>query len=342
MAVRKNEGCILVEGQTDVIMSHQAGIENVVATSGTALTPYQLAILKRYSENLISAFDMDVAGDLATKRGIDLAQNQGFNIKVVMMPKDSDPADIVSKNPEEWQGLVDKTKTILDFYFDTTFSKHNADTAEGKKEISKALLPALKRIPNRIEQAHWIQKLAQKLEVKEEDIEIEMKKIQKEGGGRGLTPPQMTGSNPVNPVNSSQNSKSRKEILEERIISLVLKEPKNISFVNEDFFSFCSPETRKILTNLKKDPNFFKAGNSDPELQNLLNRLYFTAETEGEEIEPEKEIQTCLCEIQTLETKNKLDEISQQIKKAEQEKNTEKINSLTEEFQKLSQKLNEN
>ncbi len=334
MAIRKNDGCILVEGQTDVIMSHQTGVENVVATSGTALTSYQLAILKRYSENLITAFDMDMAGNSATKRGIDLAQNQGFNIKVAMMPKDSDPADIVSKNPKEWQDIIDKAKTILDFYFDTAFSNHNADTAEGKKEISKALMPALKRIPNRIEQAHWIQKLAQKLGVKEEDIEIEMKKLRPEKD----FPVQ---SAVVNKKEQENNSKSRGKLLEERIISLVLREPKSISLVNEDFFSFCSPQTKEILTGLKQDPNFFKTGDIEPKLQGLLNRLCFTAETEKEGIEPKEEIQTCLCEIQAIETKNKLDKISQQIKKAEQEKNTEKISSLTKEFQKLSQKLNE-
>src|SRR6185369_16368116 len=79
VAIRKENQCVVTEGYTDVIMCHQAGYENTVAASGTALTAGHLTILKRYSENLVLAFDMDVAGEGATKRGINGAQEQGFN-----------------------------------------------------------------------------------------------------------------------------------------------------------------------------------------------------------------------------------------------------------------------
>jgi len=332
MAIRDKDNCILVEGQTDVILSHQVGIENVVATSGTALTPFQLAILKRYSENLITAFDMDIAGDSATKKGIDLAQAQGFNIKVVVMPEGKDPADIASENPEQWKELVNKTKSIMDFYFETTFSKFDSKIAEGKKAISKILLPKIKKIPNKIEQAHWIQQLSQKIEVKEADIEVELKKANIEKIDYILE----EAEKPETAV------KSKKEILEERILSLVLKSPENLSFISEDYFPLFSNQTKEILTELKKEPNFFKKEALSPELKNFLNELCFKREIEESEVEPKEEIETCLKEIHLLISKNKLDEISQAIKKAEQEKNTEKINILTKEFQMLSQKLNEN
>ncbi|MCK4781753.1 DNA primase [Candidatus Parcubacteria bacterium] len=333
MEIRKKDACILVEGQTDVILSCQAGLKNVAATSGTALTLYQLGLLKRYSNNLITAFDMDTAGDSATKRGIDLAQAQGFNIKVAIMPEGKDPADVVSQNPKEWEGLIKKALSILDFYFKTTFSKFDCQTPEGKKGISNILLPIIKRIPNRIEQSHWIQELAGKLGVKEEDIDIEMKKIQEDK-------PQTI---PINREVQGKPSKTRKEILEEKIISLILKRPQDLSLIEEKFLSFFSSQTKEILSILKQIPNFNFQDKALLEkfpshLTDFLNELCLMAELEQEE-EPKKEIQICLREIQNLEVKKRLDQISLAIKKAEQENNKEQVETLTQEFNKLTQEL---
>ena len=219
MEIRKREVCILVEGYTDVILVSQAGFQNVVATSGTALTPHQLSILKRYSENLLTAFDMDLAGDSATKRGVDLAQAMGFNIKVVLLPAGSDPADIASKSSELLTGLIEGARSILDFYFETTFSRTDPKMPEGKKEISKILLPVIKKIPNNIERSFWIQQLAKRLEVKEEDVAEELKKVKGPQDGYYLTPKEAP----------SFPKKSRRELLEERLLILILKFPQHLN-----------------------------------------------------------------------------------------------------------------
>ncbi len=330
LEIRRRENCVLVEGYTDVIMSHQAGILNVVATSGTALTPYQLKILKRYSENLILGFDMDVAGDLATKRGIDLAQSQGFNIKVVRLQAGKDAADIISKNPKEWETALAMAESILEFYFETAFSAKNPKTPEGKKEISKILLPILKRIPNQIEKSFWLQKLSKNLEVREEDLREELKKTKLSEEIYGLEPEEL--------VDLPQ--KSRRELLEERLMVIVLKSGnKNLNLIEEKKNSYFSLKTQEILTNLKKDPNFSPEKLS-PEVQNYFNYLSLEAEVEEiEEKDIEPEIKTCLKEIQSLEIKNKLDELSKEIKKAEEEKNSKKIEELTQEFNQLATEL---
>jgi len=324
--IRKKDACILVEGYVDVIMANQAGFENVVATSGTALTSYQLKVLKRYSDNLLTAFDMDVAGDSATKRGIDLAQTQGFGIKVITMPKDSDPADIISKNLNDWQSFLEKAKSIHDFYFENTLSRFDKDTLEGKKEISKVLLPVIKKIPNRIEQTCWIQSLAKTLGVKEDDILIELNKITMrhltEAGGARQEIEQIVEET-ISPL-----QKTRKELLEERLTILAIKFSKNLDLINEEILKLFSPQAIEII-------NFLKNNNIDNVPDKLIGRINYLslkAEVEEDDIGAEEEFESCLKEIKTLVIKDKLSEISQKIKKAEEEKNFEKVQELMQEF----------
>ncbi len=321
--IRKKDSCILVEGYMDVITAHQAGFENVVATSGTALTPWQLNIIKRYSDNLLTAFDMDIAGDNATKRGIGLAQSQDFNIKIITMPKDKDPADVISENPQEWQNLVEKAKSIHDFYFENTLARFDKNTLDGKKGISKILLPVIKRISNKIEQNFWIQSLTRVLGTKEEDILEELSKInfsQDEFGDKEV-------------VSSPQ--KTRRELLEEYLLTLAFKRSENLNLVKEDDFVLLSLPTIKLINcSLGKE----KQEELSQELQDKMNYLFFKTEfLEIDSAQVEAEFKNCLQEIKTLALKNKLDDISKEIKKAEEEKNFEKVQELVHKFYNLCQ-----
>ena len=335
--IRKKDFCLLVEGYTDVILTHQAGFENTASVSGTALTPYQLVILKRYSENLFLSFDMDIAGDSATKRGIDLAQLRGFNLKIITLPKDEDPADVISKNPKEFEKLVNNSLSILDFYFQNAFSQFDKARPEGKREISKILLPVIKRIPNKIEQSFWVSRLAKNLEVKEENVEEELKKIK-------LEPPTTFEEEEFGQIiykESGGGPKSRKELLEERLITLLLKRPENLNLI-EDIpaghpISYFSPKGKEILLNLK---NSEASENLSGETKDFFNYLALKSEVEDlDEKEIEPEIKFCLKEIQSLEIKSKLNEISKEIKKAEEEKNFEKIKKLTQEFSQYAKEI---
>jgi len=345
MEIRKKDFFLLVEGYTDVIMCAQAGFENVVATSGTALTPYQLKILKRYSENMYSSFDMDVAGDTATKRGIDLAQALGFNIKVVLVPEGKDPAEFILKSPNDWQKCIENAKSILDFYFETTFKKFDAKKPEGKKDISKILLPIVKRIPNKIEESYWIQKLANDLEVKESDITEELGKVKVEN----VVPlDEMTEGAIV-----EQKPKSRKEMLEDRLLYLLLVAPQTYKIIKEEYAPYFSKqlleildkfkkyfETEEKLKNFKTELPIFQKELSEEE-NGMLNYLWLKTEMDedGKEIDFEDEMKVCLKEILGMEIKKKLDFVSQEIKRAENAKDSQKLQSLMEEFDKLSRDL---
>jgi DNA primase len=318
LEIRKRDSCVLVEGNIDLIMAHQAGSQNTVATCGTALTGYQLGILKRYSNNLFYAFDMDIAGEAATERGIDLAQTQGFNIKVVRLSQGKDPADIIYENKEGWEEALKKAESILDFYFELAFGQGDPKTAEGKKKISKSLLPALKRIPNKIEQTHWIQELSKRLESREEDIREELKKVRVETynssaqAQKEITPPPQ---------------KSRRELLEERLLTLVLKSPQDLNLITENTLDTFSASIKEVLAKLKNNQI------PDSPIFNELSLKAEVEEAEKENILPE--IKSCLYEIQSLEMRNKLDKISLEIKKAEEGSDLKKIEELTQKFNRL-------
>ncbi len=326
--IRKNNKCILVEGYMDVIMTSQAGFENVVATSGTALTPYQLRILKRYSDNLLTAFDMDLAGGSATKRGIDLAQEEGFNIKIVTMPEGKDPADISSERPEEFQELVDSAKSIHDFYFNNTFSKYDKNTIEGKKDISKILLPVIKKIPNKIEQAIWVQDLAKGLGVREENILEEL------------------GKTKVEQIEKYQEEekqlikKTRKELLEERLAILIIKRPENASLIKKEDLALFSLDEVTVIDYLIE--NNGKIEKVPDNLKDKVNYMFLRAETELDDIDYEKEFIDCLDRLKDIVVRSKLNNLSNEIRLAEQDNSSDgKAQKLSEEFNQEAKLLKE-
>jgi len=316
---RKENKCILTEGYMDVIMSHQAGILNVVSTSGTALTLYQLKILKRYSDNLHIAFDMDLAGNSATKRGIDLAQAEGFNIKVVSMPAGKDPADVVSENPESFVELVSSARSIHDFYFDMTLSMYDKNTIEGKKEISKIILPVIAKIPNKIEQSTWIQELASHLSVREGDVLEELAKIgvekREDSTRQDLTKKTIT----------------RKELLEEKIITLLIKSPAKIELIAPDDLKLFSLINVDILDNLIKNKGSIE--NISSEYRDRVNYLGLKADMDSSD---DLELERCLVELKSLVLRDKLNEISKKIKEAERDNKTKEVEDLIKQFNQYS------
>jgi DNA primase len=344
IAISQKGSIILVEGYTDCILSHQAGYENVVSSSGTALTIFQLKILKRYSSNLILSFDMDLAGDTATKRSIDLAQSLDFDIKVITMPEDQDPADVISKDPKLWEEAINKAKSILDFYFETTFVKFDKNNPSDKKEAAKILLPVIKNIPNKIIQSHWMQKLATILGVRMEDVEEEMRKTKLESSFL---------EEEIVEEKKDLCSKSRKERIEERLLSLIFRKPNFQKIVEYRDLSLMSEKVSAIISKFKKFfneeeniPDFqIKFSNFQKELSpddiNFINPLVLKAEVDEEcsEIEPDEEAELCLSELRCFCTKNELEDISRQIKTAENIKDSEKTETLVKKFNELSKKL---
>lgn len=302
--IRKNDSCVLVEGNVDCIMSHQSGVKNCLAVSGTALTPAHLGIIKRFSNNLILSFDMDLAGNNATKKGIDMALKNGFNVKVISMNSEKDPADIIlSSGEDEWKKIIKEAKPINQFYFDLSFKDRDVRSVEDKKKIVSELLPIFKKIDNTIEQTYWIQKLAEKLSIREDDIRQEMKKVN--------LPKQEVE------VQKEKTGKSRKELLEETILSMVLIEPSMVETLTE--------EQKRLFTFLEKENN----------------DSYIIMKSEllkEEDIDINEEWRKCVYEIEKIYKEEKRKKIMADIKEKEKEGSFEEVKKLLLEFNKLTKK----
>jgi len=330
--IREEDQVILVEGYTDVIASHQAGFTNTVSVSGTALTPYQAEILKRYTDKVAIAFDMDEAGQSAAQRSIGLLQEKGFLIRVITVAGHLDPAEIIGKSSQNWKKAIEESQSIFDFYFQRAFASYSKEEPEGRKEISAILLPLLARIPNRIEQAHWIQKLAQALKVDEESIVNELTRRGKEEtrSSKG------EGAELEKVVPSSSTQLSRRQKLEERVLALISAQELSPDSITLQQAAFFSPASRKVIRQWKKG-KLQQAREKSRELDNFLNAL--ALEIDQEEIAGEEELEICLAELEQLEIKEKLGKLAQEIEEAENGKKESLLEKLTQEFQKLSRKL---
>lgn len=157
--IQKLGSVVLVEGQMDAISSHQAGVKNVVATSGTAVSDTQLQILRRYTDQMTLALDADNAGVEATKRVFELATKFDVSIKVVMLGEAKDP-DVLIKQGEAWQKAIDAAVPMMDFYFMAAIGRHDTKSLEGRKALTRELLPLVSDLTDPVEKDYYIKKLS--------------------------------------------------------------------------------------------------------------------------------------------------------------------------------------
>lgn len=183
MDIRKRDYAILVEGQMDLILSHQAGFTNTVAASGTALSgalaaaggATNLGLLTRLSKNLILAFDSDEAGREASFRSAKIALGLGMEVKVAAMPEGADPADVVSRSKEEWKRIIRDSKPVVDFYLDEALGKRLPPRLLGK-EVEKRLLPLLALVPSAIDAAVYLARISKATGIPEGALSQELSK----------------------------------------------------------------------------------------------------------------------------------------------------------------------
>ncbi len=173
-AIDKNDECLLVEGYTDVVSLHQAGIENVVASSGTSLTPDQLRLIKKITPNLTILYDGDAAGVKAALRGLDLALEEGLNVKLALLPNEEDPDSFINKNGAAAFStfIKENKKDFILFQLEFSLAEAGNDTNK-KAQIVNRIAESISKI-NKAEdftkQEDYIRKAAEILKVDESGL----------------------------------------------------------------------------------------------------------------------------------------------------------------------------
>lgn len=169
-AIQKEGEAVVMEGELDVVSSFQAGIANVVAIKGSALTEAHVSLLKRFCERLVFALDADVAGDAAARRGIEVAEKAGLDMRVVTLPGGKDPDEAARENPGLLKKAIKDAQPIYDYFLASALKRFDVSTAFGKKKIGEELIPTVAKIENPIVQGHYVRTLAATLGVSEETV----------------------------------------------------------------------------------------------------------------------------------------------------------------------------
>ncbi len=177
LSIKEKGEIILVEGQMDAISAHEAGFTNVCAVSGTALTEYHLSIIKRYTKTIVMAFDGDLAGENATDRGISEALKTGFSLKIVSLPKGSDPDEIIKKNKDDFADFLKLAQNIMNYYLEKEFSSINIENINEKNKAVHKILTVINMLYNKVEQDFWLKELSQKSKTEEVFLREELHKI---------------------------------------------------------------------------------------------------------------------------------------------------------------------
>ena len=343
--ILKNQEAFIVEGQMDFLMAYQEGIKNIVATSGTSLTPYHLNFLKKYASTLVLGFDMDEAGQKAIEKVIEMAFKNNFQLKVLDLGQEKDLADFLLRE-KDYQKVLSRVEGIMDFYFQRAKSMGDNQTLEGKKRIASYFLFKIKKLPNALDRAHWLEALADYLNLSSRILEDELKKIEK------LPETEFQGAKDENEtiILEEEVNRSRRDILSERILSLFLNQSSKIEELKKykEYFSkeylpiidiFESVSSKEDLSseNLKKM-------NVKEEIIDTINRLFLRADYENEilknfKIDWRQELTNNLKELKKETLKEKLALIEIEIKKAEQEKDEKRLKDLLKDFNQLTKEL---
>lgn len=177
-AIRTNDYAVIVEGNLDVVSSHQAGVTGVVATAGTAMTDNHLRALRRLTGNVRLAFDGDKAGVAATERAIPIAGEVGVELTIISLPEGTkDPDELIQKDVSLWQKAIDSAEPAVDWVLDQYSKREDITTAAGKRNFTTAALAVVRSLKDAVEQDHYEKKIAEMIGSSQDAVRTKLASI---------------------------------------------------------------------------------------------------------------------------------------------------------------------
>lgn len=320
--IRHKNYAVVVEGELDMISSYQAGIKNVIAIKGSALTEDQIRLISRFTDRVVMCLDADFAGNEAAKRGAILAEKLGLEVKVAQLEKYKDPDEAARKDIKAYELAIKKSLSIWDFLIDSSIKKYGLETGESKRKIGLDLTPLLASIDDEIMLSHYTELLSRKLSV---PVEAVWSQIKKHLAGNKKT--EVSGS-------GDQGVKTRRILLEEKLLAnLLLTDPGSLS-QKENSELFTSQIILKIidvLTKFLKD-NKFEIGEFKEYLPGELKSYFSEVVFANSELE---DVERIIKELKVLNIKDRLNFLSLELKKPQNSEN----DILLKEFSQLTKKL---
>jgi DNA primase len=239
-AIKAEDRAILVEGYMDFVIPFQYGIENLVASLGTSLTPQQVELLGRYTQEVVVSYDPDSAGLAATQRSLDLFLEGDFRVKVLRLPAGQDPDTFVkAAGPAEYRNRAQDSIPYLEFVFETAVQNQGSlDDPKKKVQVMNTVLPYLARLPSAIERSEYVFQFARRLGIEDQQLLAETKRAAQQKRGRLAEVP----------VSSAISMK----LAEKRLLQLLINHPE----LQHEILPFCSMQdfeglaTEKIFSTL--------------------------------------------------------------------------------------------
>ncbi|HET8992099.1 MAG TPA: DNA primase [Candidatus Saccharimonadales bacterium] len=259
-SIRKGNYAVLVEGNMDVIASHQAGVKVAIATAGTALTEMQLKILGRLTKDVRLSFDSDRAGIAATERAIPLASKAKVSLSIISVPSGKDPDELIRQDPKLWQQAISSNVYALDWLIERHQSLLDLSSGKGKKDFSDVILPTIARLSDPVEQDHYLGRIAELINV---DKQALRKKMAGEDNESKPKKSIKVNSQTIDPV-SVEHVK-----VQDKFLSLLISRKTLREFLDHTINSSMLPTKngKDLFDYLRKTPDYeFKDGS---ELQKL-------------------------------------------------------------------------